>query len=148
MSAQEISRQIRKGNIDVRAVVTAYQRQIKAQEPLVNAFISINTAHLEARIEEVEKGIKSGKYQGALAGVPIAIKDNICTKGQKTTCASKMLEEFEPTYDAEVVRRIEDAGMIIIGKTNMDEFAMGSTTETSAFGVTKNPWDLKRVPGG
>ena len=148
LSALEISKQIREGKLGVKEVVGAYCQQIKGVDKKVNAFISVTDKTLEARIKEVEEGIKGGKYNGALAGVPIAVKDNICTKGQKTTCASKMLETFVPTYDAEVVRRLEDAGMIIIGKTNMDEFAMGSTTETSAFGATKNPWNLEYVPGG
>ena len=148
MSARELSKQIREEKLSVREVVKAYRNQIANQEPKVNAFISIDDAKLEERIKEVEAGIKNGKYKGALAGVPIAIKDNICTKGQQTTCASKMLENFVPTYDAEVITRLEKAGMIVIGKTNMDEFAMGSTSETSFFGATKNPWNLEHVPGG
>ena len=147
-TARELSQQIRDGKISVREVVKAYRRQIELMEPVVNAFILVDDVILEKRIKEVEEGIESGKYQGALAGIPIAIKDNICTKGQRTTCASKMLENFVPTYDAEVVKRLEDAGMIIIGKTNMDEFAMGSTSETSFYGATKNPWNLEHVPGG
>lgn len=96
----------------------------------------------------MEKGIAEGIYTGPLAGVPIAVKDNICVKGKKTTCASRMLENFVPSYQAEAVSRLEQAGMIVIGKTNMDEFAMGSTTETSAYGVTRNPWNTDHVPGG
>ena len=147
-SARELSQQIRDGKIDIHEVVKAYRRQIELMEPAVNAFISVDDVRLEKRIKEVKAGIASGKYKGPLVGVPIAVKDNICTKGQKTTCASKMLDNFVPTYDAEVVMRLCDAGMIIIGKTNMDEFAMGSTTETSFYGVTKNPWNLEHVPGG
>ena len=86
--------------------------------------------------------------KGPLAGVPVAIKDNMCTKGMRTTCSSRILGNFIPTYTAQAVSNLEQAGAVILGKTNMDEFAMGSTTETSAFGVTRNPWNLEHVPGG
>ena len=92
--------------------------------------------------------IDAGELTGPLAGVPVAIKDNMCTKGLLTTCSSKILYNFVPTYTAEAVLNLEKAGAVILGKTNMDEFAMGSTTETSAYGVTKNPWNTGHVPGG
>ena len=148
LGARELSEKIRDGEISVKEAVDAYREQITKMEPQVHAFLSVDDDILAGRIQEVEEGIRSGRYSGPLAGVPVAVKDNICTKGQKTTCASKILENFVPAFDAEAVKRLEDAGMIVLGKTNMDEFAMGSTTETSAFGVTKNPWNTEHVPGG
>ena len=148
MSALELSKQIRHGSVSVKEAVEACKKQIQKSESQVHAYVSMDEKILAHRIKEVEEGIKSGRYTGPLAGVPIAVKDNICTRGQKTTCSSKMLENFVPTYDAQAVKQLEDAGMVILGKTNMDEFAMGSTTETSAFGVTRNPWNLDHVPGG
>ena len=96
----------------------------------------------------MQKDIDSGKLDGPLAGVPVAIKDNMCTEGILTTCSSKILGNFVPTFTSEAVINLEKAGAVILGKTNMDEFAMGSTTETSAYGETKNPWNLEHVPGG
>lgn len=148
MSALELSKQIRHGSVSVKEAVEACKKQIQKSESQVHAYVSMDEKILAHRIKEVEEGIKSGRYTGPLAGVPIAVKDNICTRGQKTTCSSKMLENFVPTYDAQAVKQLEDAGMVILGKTNMDEFAMGSTTETSAYGVTRNPWNLEHVPGG
>lgn len=148
LTARELSRRIRDGEISVKETVDMYREQMERMEPQVHAFLSVDEDRLIRRVQEVEEGIKSGRYSGPLAGVPVAVKDNICTRGQKTTCASKILENFVPAFDAEAVKRLEDAGMIVLGKTNMDEFAMGSTTETSAFGVTKNPWNIEHVPGG
>jgi len=121
--------------------------RIEKVELKVNAFVSVNKEALDkARV--IDKKIRDGEQVGALAGVAVSIKDNICTKGIKTTCASKMLETFVPPYDATVVKRLYDAGAIVIGKTNLDEFAMGSTTEFSRHGTTRNPWDISMVPGG
>lgn len=148
MSVRAMSEKIKSKALGVTETVSALQKKITEKEPGIGAFLTINDMQLEQRMDEVQKGIRSGRYAGPLAGVPIAIKDNICTRGLRTTCASKMLEHFVPAYDATVVQRLQDAGMIVLGKTNMDEFAMGSTTETSAFHLTRNPWNMSYVPGG
>ena len=148
MSALELSKNIQLGVISVREVVDAYISVIEEKDKDINAFITIDKEAVYKRVEEVQEGIVSGKYTGKLAGVPIAVKDNICTKGIRTTCGSKMLENFVPTYDAFVVEKLNDAGLVIIGKTNMDEFGFGCTTKASAFGATKNPINIDCVPGG
>lgn len=149
MTALQLSEMIKEGEVTVKEAAHTYLNQIQEKDGQLNAFITVaDREKLQQRIEDVQQGIAEGKYTSKLAGVPIAIKDNICTKGMRTTCASKMLESFVPAYHAEVIRRLEAAGMIIIGKTNMDEFAMGSTSETSAFGITRNPWNTEHVPGG
>ena len=148
MTALELAKKIRQRQVKVSDGVKEVFDQIEKKEGKVHAYLDIYKKDALARAKEVEKGIMDGIYTGPLAGVPIAVKDNICIKGKKTTCASKILENFVPQYNAEVIDRLEKAGMIIIGKTNMDEFAMGSTTETSAFGVTRNPWNPEHVPGG
>lgn len=148
MTALELAAKIRQREVSVLDGVKEVFDQIESKEDKVHAYLDTYKKEAYARAKEVEKGIQDGKYTGPLAGVPIAVKDNICIKGKKTTCASKILENFVPQYNAEVIDRLEKAGMIIIGKTNMDEFAMGSTTETSAYGVTRNPWNLEHVPGG
>lgn len=129
-------------------IVKFYIERIKKEDGKINAYLTIceEKALKEARI--VDEKIANGEIVGALAGVPIAVKDNICTDGITTTCASRMLEDFVPPYNATVVEKLKAADAVIIGKTNMDEFAMGSSTENSAFKVTKNPHDLERVPGG
>ena len=148
MSALELAKQIRHGSVSVKEAVEACKKQMQKSESQVHAYVSMDEKILAHRIKEVEEGIKNGRYTGPLAGVPIAVKDNICTKGQKTTCSSKMLENFVPTYDAQAVKQLEDAGMVILGKTNMDEFAMGASGENSAYGVTRNPNASDHIPGG
>ena len=118
--------------------------RIEKLEPSIGAYLSVTTDHAIAQAKLVDEG----KRSGPLAGVPVAIKDNLCTTFGTTTCASRMLENFRSPYDATVVRKLDDAGAIVLGKTNLDEFAMGSSTENSAFHVTRNPWDTSRVPGG
>ena len=148
LSATELAKKIKAGEITSEEAAKASLAQIAKEDQKIRAYLTVDEEKVLARAKEVDNGIRSGKYTGPLAGVPIAVKDNICTKDMRTTCASKILENFVPFYDATAVTRITDVGMVILGKTNMDEFAMGSTTETSAYGVTKNPWDLEKVPGG
>ncbi len=148
MTALEIGAAIRRGEITSVDAVKALLQKIKENDDKLNAYITVNGVDALKRAEEVQMGIESGEYNSLLAGVPIAVKDNICTKGIKTTCGSKMLCDFEPVYNATVIEKLENAGMIILGKTNMDEFAMGSTCEMSYFGATKNFYDDARVAGG
>ena len=148
MTALALAEKIRQGQISVLDGVKTVFSAIEKKEPQIHAYLDLYKKEAFARAKEVEKGIREGVYTGPLAGVPVAVKDNICVKGKKTTCASRILADFVPQYNAEVTNRMEKAGMILIGKTNMDEFAMGSTTETSAFGITRNPWDPGHVPGG
>ena len=148
MTALELGSIIRDGKVGVKEAVQCCQKQIQKREPQIGAFLLTDKEKTERRVKEVEEGIRQGRYTGPLAGVPVAVKDNICTRGMKTTCASRMLENFVPTYTAEAVKNLEQAGVVVIGKTNMDEFAMGSTTETSYFGPTRNPWAPEHVPGG
>lgn len=148
LTAVELGKKIQAGEVTVTEAVTAAIDAIEQKEKAVNSFVTIDRVGALKRAEEVQKEIAEGKLRGPLAGVPAAVKDNLCIKGVQTTCASKMLEGFVPAYTAEAVLNLEKAGAVIIGKTNMDEFAMGSTTETSAYGATKNPWNTAHVPGG
>ncbi|MCI8567672.1 MAG: Asp-tRNA(Asn)/Glu-tRNA(Gln) amidotransferase subunit GatA [Lachnospiraceae bacterium] len=147
-TAMELSRRIKNGELTVEQAVRAALKQIGACEPELNSFITVDAQGALAQARAVQRGIEEGRLTGPLAGVPVAVKDNLCTKGLHTTCASHILEGFVPAYEAEAVGRLRRAGVVILGKTNMDEFAMGSTTETSAFGPTKNPWATGHVPGG
>ena len=148
MTAVEIGKKIKAKEITVADAVEAAIAQIERVEENVHSFVRIDKEGARKRAEEVQKMINDGTLTGPLAGVPVAIKDNLCTKGVETTCSSKILEGFKPTFTAEAVVNLEKAGAVILGKTNMDEFAMGSTTETSYYGETKNPWNLEHVPGG
>lgn len=148
LTAVELAEKIHSKEISVKEALDAYFAVIEEKDKDINAYITLNKEDAYAQAVRQQKEIDNGNIASALAGVPIAVKDNICTKGINTTCASKILDGFVPTYDATAVERLKAAGMIIIGKTNMDEFAMGSTTETSYFGPTKNPVDTGHVPGG
>lgn len=149
LTAVELGKKIKSGEVKVVDAVNDAFAHIEKQDKTINSFVTVtNKEEALKKAEEVQKLIDEGKLTGPLAGVPVAIKDNMCTKGMLTTCSSKILGNFVPTYTATAVENLEKAGAVIIGKTNMDEFAMGSTTETSAFGATKNPWNTEHVPGG
>ena len=148
LTAVELGKKIKAGEVTVEEATRAALDAIKAKEEQVHSFVTIDEEGAMNRAKEVQKLIDDGTLTEPLAGVPVAIKDNLCTKGMLTTCSSKILYNFIPTYTAEAVLNLEKAGAVILGKTNMDEFAMGSTTETSAYGVTKNPWNTEHVPGG
>lgn len=148
LTAVELGRKIKEKEVTVEEAVTAALDAIEKREAQVHSFVTVDREGALKRAKEVQAKIDAGELTGPLAGVPVAIKDNMCTKGLLTTCSSKILFNFVPTYTAEAVLNLEKAGAVILGKTNMDEFAMGSTTETSAYGVTKNPWNTGHVPGG
>ncbi len=149
MTAVTLSKAIREGKVTVREALDAVLSAIDEKEELIHAYVTLDEKEkLYKKADELQKKIDEGTLNGPLAGVPMAIKDNMCYEGLPCTCSSKILENFMPTYTAEAVKALEEAGVLILGKTNMDEFAMGSTTETSAFGITRNPVDPEHVPGG
>ena len=148
LTAVELGKKIKNKEVTVVEATKAALDAIDAKEEKVNSFVTVGREGALKRAEEVQKLIDDGKLDGPLAGVPVAVKDNMCTEGMLTTCSSKILGNFVPTFTSEAVINLEKAGAVILGKTNMDEFAMGSTTETSAYGETKNPWNLEHVPGG
>ena len=148
LTAVELGKKIKAKEVTVLEATKAALAAIEERESKYNCYVTVDKEGALKRAEEEQKLIDQGELTGPLAGVPVAIKDNMCTKDMLTTCSSKILSNFKPTYSAEAVVNLEKAGAVIIGKTNMDEFAMGSTTETSYYGETKNPWNEERVPGG
>lgn len=148
LTAVELGKKIKDKEVTVVEATKACLERIKALDETYNCFVTVDEAGALAQAEAVQAKIDSGELTGPLAGVPVAIKDNMCINGMLTSCSSKILSNFVPTYTATAVEKLQEAGAVIIGKTNMDEFAMGSTTETSAYGVTKNPWNTEHVPGG
>ena len=148
LSAAQIAAQIRNKELSCREVTAAFLRRIEQVEPHVQSFVTVLPTEALQRAEKLDMRLAAGEDIGPLGGVPIALKDNMCTLGVKTTCSSKMLESFVSPYSSHVAGQLDKAGAVMLAKANMDEFAMGSSTENSAFYPTKNPWDLTRVPGG
>ena len=136
------------GALTSEALVNDCLTHISLRNPKIHAFLRVNADEALAQAKTIDQKRQAGQSLGLLGGLPIAIKDNLCTKGLTTTCSSKILEHFIPPYNAAVVEKIIAADGIPLGKTNLDEFAMGSSTENSAFGATRNPWDIARIPGG
>ncbi len=148
LTASEIAAKVRSKEMKAEAITTAYLDRIRALDPQIKAFNEIFTDRAIQQAKDVDARIARGEAMGSLAGVPIAIKDNMLIRGERCTCSSKILEGFVATYDATVIRRLRAQGAIFLGRTNLDEFAMGSSTENSAFHTTRNPWDTSRIPGG
>ena len=148
MTAVELAAAIKKREVTVKEAVEAVLDNIEKKEDTYHCYVTVDREGALKQAEEIQKKIDDGTLSGPLAGVPVAIKDNMCTEGLLTTCSSKILYNFVPTFTSEAVLNLQKAGAVILGKTNMDEFAMGSTTETSAYGVTRNPWNPEHVPGG
>ena len=148
LTVHELQEKIKNKELSITEITKAYLDRINAKEKDVNAFVTVLADEALKNAKEIEEKVNNGEINSELAGIPIGIKDNICTKGVKTTCGSKMLENFVAPYDATITKKLKEAGTISLGKMNMDEFAMGSSTEHSAIKITKNPWNLNTVPGG
>ncbi|MDK2855934.1 MAG: aspartyl-tRNA(Asn)/glutamyl-tRNA(Gln) amidotransferase subunit [Bacillota bacterium] len=148
LTAHELSRLLKAREISAAELTEAVLERVDEVEPAVRAYVTVTREEALAAARRVDEARARGEDLGPLAGIPMAVKDNMCTRTVRTTCSSRILENFIPPYDATVVERLAAAGTVMIGKTNLDEFAMGSSTENSAFFTTRNPWDLERVPGG
>ncbi|HGY5556297.1 MAG TPA: Asp-tRNA(Asn)/Glu-tRNA(Gln) amidotransferase subunit GatA [Prochlorococcus sp.] len=148
MAIAEWRQQLKLGEVSARELIDHQLARIAAVDPSLHAYLDVTADRARADANRIDEARAAGESLPPLAGVPLAIKDNLCTKGIRTTCSSRMLENFVPPYESTVTERLWQAGAVLLGKTNLDEFAMGSSTETSAFGATSNPWDLSRVPGG
>src|SRR5260370_35771973 len=147
-TAVELLKRLDRADVQSAEVVAAYRDEITNNDGKINAFLHVDRDRALAEARAIDERRRSGERIGKLGGLPVAIKDVICSSGEPATCGSRMLERFVPPYDAHVIGLLKEADAVLIGRTNMDEFAMGSSTENSAFKTTRNPWDLDRTPGG
>ena len=148
LTVHELQKKLKSKELTITEILESYCNRINEKEPEVEAFVTTYLEEAKAEAQKVQEKLDNGEDLGEYAGIPIGIKDNLCMKGTKTTCSSKMLENFVSPYDATVIEKLKDENIISLGKLNMDEFAMGSSTESSYFKKTKNPWNLNKVPGG